>query len=189
VRSQYDHEPREHRMIELGGASVRGGGEPRVYLSPALHFVATINSDHTTRSLSPRVLDRAALVSLSVEPSHCLRQVGLDLDAEQLEAISDLDFRIRDLGGGFSYRTALSLQVALGSLELLDLDGWSALDLVLAQEVLSKVQLLAADSTDHHLLAQLIEWSEGLGARLPVCGRMIAGWRDSLEAGRDVQQA
>ncbi|MEZ6197779.1 MAG: hypothetical protein R3F20_18985 [Planctomycetota bacterium] len=28
-----------------------GGGHTRVYLTPALRFVATINTDHTTRRL------------------------------------------------------------------------------------------------------------------------------------------
>lgn len=50
----------EERTINLGG---RGDtGELRI--SEACRFVATINNDHTTQPLSPRIIDRAAVVSL-----------------------------------------------------------------------------------------------------------------------------
>lgn len=46
------------RHISLGGA------EGERYISPACRFAATINNDHTTTELSPRIIDRAAVVVL-----------------------------------------------------------------------------------------------------------------------------
>ena len=60
VRSQYVATNRNARTIRLGGKRVTGWGEkeePRVFLAPSVRMVATINSDHTVRALSPRVLD------------------------------------------------------------------------------------------------------------------------------------
>lgn len=189
VRSQYPPTPTADRTIVLGGEKLREGGASRLYLSPCVKFVGTINNDHTTRALSPRVLDRAAVVELSLEPAACLEQAGVSLAPEQVEAISELDYRVQELGAGFSIRTAQSVARAQRSLQQLELDSWDALDLVLAQEVLSKIQLLAMDTSSQHALTQLLEWSEGAGAKLAVCGRLISSWRDTLELGRDVQQA
>ena len=44
-------------QISIGGGDV-------LNIPKTLHFVATINNDHTTESLSPRMIDRAAVISL-----------------------------------------------------------------------------------------------------------------------------
>ncbi|NOT32265.1 MAG: hypothetical protein HOP15_17605 [Planctomycetes bacterium] len=192
VRSQYAENARFERTIELGGTGVRGWSghdAPRLFLSPALRMVATINSDHTVRALSPRVLDRAAVIELSIQPHEALRRVGLELEKQELDAIADLDFKLRQRGAVFSYRTAESLKACLGRLAEVHLDRTRALDLVLVQEVLSKVRLLAADPADVRLCDELVEWTESDGKGLLACQRVIAGWREALQSSQDVQQA
>jgi hypothetical protein len=192
VRSQYAPTNRNDRLIRLGGTSVRGWGpkdEPSVFLSPAVRLVATVNGDHTVRPLSPRVLDRAAVVTLAVAPQEALRRVGLELQKGELDAVADLDFRLRQRGAVFSYRTAESLKACLNRRTELNIDRMRALDLVLVQEVLSKVQLLAADPADLRVCTELVEWTESAGKGLLECQRVIAEWREALDNGEDVQQA
>ena len=47
-----------------GHASISLGDHRRLKISPALRFLATINNDHTTETLSPRLVDRAAVITL-----------------------------------------------------------------------------------------------------------------------------
>ena len=78
------------------------------YLSPAVRFVATMNNDHTTRPLSARVIDRAAVVDLTLEPRTAVAHAGLELTEDQILAIADLEFPLRPKGATFSIRSALS---------------------------------------------------------------------------------
>lgn len=48
------------RTISFGGKE----DTEKTYVSPQCRFAATINNDHTTEELSPRIIDRAAVVSL-----------------------------------------------------------------------------------------------------------------------------
>ncbi|MDP6540060.1 MAG: hypothetical protein QF410_11000, partial [Planctomycetota bacterium] len=90
-------------------------------------------------------------------------------------------------GARFSLRQARSLKACLERLAELDLDSWGALDLVLRQEVLSKVTLRAADPADQGVQRALSEWSEGPGKRLDGCRGAISTWSELLESGRDVR--
>lgn len=47
-----------------GHASISLGDHRRLKISPALRFLATINNDHTTETLSPRLVDRASVITL-----------------------------------------------------------------------------------------------------------------------------
>lgn len=187
VRSQLGD---KDRLIDLGGAGVRGWKDrvSSVFLSPAIRFVATINADHTGRPISPRVLDRSAVVDITLEPGRALTTLDVDLDTDQLSALEELDFLLRGKGATFSLRTAKSLKQCLVHRATLELDPWGALDLVLLQELLTKVRLLAVDPTDQQLVAKLGEWSEGVGQKLVRCCREIETWRDLLQANRDVQK-
>ena len=50
---------------DLGSHSKVNLGEDYVFGIPeTLHFVATINNDHTTETLSPRLIDRAWIIIL-----------------------------------------------------------------------------------------------------------------------------
>jgi len=188
--SQYEAEG--DRYIELGGRAIAGSeptAQTRVFLSPAVSFLATINNDHTTRPLSPRVLDRAALIELRMETKEVLARVGATVLADELEAISDLDFHLRSRGASFSVRAATSLRRCLDSLESLGLERWRAIDLVLVQEVLSKVRLMARDPNDEALILNLKKWGEQYGRHLSLASSVIAEWEDALNSGADVAQA
>ncbi|MBI5433187.1 MAG: hypothetical protein HZA52_10190 [Planctomycetes bacterium] len=194
VRSQFPASARRDRTLELGGQGVRGWPvteAAELFLSPAARFVATINNDHTTRPLSPRVLDRAAVVEVTIDPRHAVQQAGLTLDEEQIEAIGRLDFITSLKGATFSLRSALSLKACADDLPGLGIDLWGAIDLVLVQEVLSKVRLLVGDPADLNMVERLKDWSEreGRGKNLPECARLIASWEETLQEGLDVSQA
>ncbi len=191
VRTQFPADARKERTIQLGGHRVRNwsGTNTGVFLAPSVRFVATVNSDHTTRPLSPRVLDRAAVVEITIEPRDAIAAVGLELCDDQVDAIADLDFLARGKGATFSLRTSRSLRACVENMDLLGLtEPWKAIDLVLAQEVLSKVRLLAGDPEDKALCDSLGKWSEPLGKHLPECSRLISLWQEMLSEGRDVLQ-
>ncbi len=192
VRCQYPAENRHERTIELGGSQVaglKGADASGVFLAPNVRFVATINSDLTTRPLSPRVLDRIAIVELTMEPRRALAEAGLDLDPDMVSAITDLSFLIRSKGATFSFRSALSLKQCVSHLDHLRVTEWDALDLVLLQEVLTKIRLLSGDPSDHQVLRDLGHWADGHGAKLRRCASAIASWKEMLEEGQDVTQA
>lgn len=189
VLSQF--EDLQRRRIDLGGKNVRGivDSDEAVTLSPAIRFVATINNDHTTRPLSPRVIDRAAIVELDLEPSEAIRLAGADIANEQVLAITELDELLRNRGASFSLRTARSLNTSLKQAEAMGIGPWQAIDMVVVQEVLSKVRLLARDPNDAGLMKDLQRWSEKHGAALARCSRTIESWNELLDSGADVLQA
>lgn len=188
-----EYEDEKHREIMLGGKEVRGeepAGRTRVMLSPAVRFVATINTDHTTRSLSPRVLDRAAVIELALSATDALKKTHLEgiLNEDQTEAISYIDDRLRPKGVTFSLRTAQSLKACLGLSEKLGLSTWDAIDFVLDQQMLVKVHLFAHDQGDRKLLEDLKSWFDD-HAELWRSGQKVEGWERQLDADRDVNQA
>lgn len=72
-----------HSKVNLGEDYVFG-------IPETLHFVATINNDHTTETLSPRLIDRAWIITL---PQLSLRDYGslgneASIPAEEIEVIS-----------------------------------------------------------------------------------------------------
>ena len=181
------------RRIHLGGAGFdpEGGGRPvkDVLLTRAVHIVATINNDHTVMPLSPRVLDRAAVIELELTPKDALQRVGCSVSDSLLVTIMDLDDELRGRGLGFSVRTASSLGAALAHATALDVDEVGLLDHVLAHEMLSKVRLHVGDPGDQALLARLAAWQERHGAELPLCSALLETWDECLERGQDVVQA
>lgn len=193
ARSQYPEEQEKLRTLELGGKSIRGmpntqGG--RIFLTPALRFVATINNDHTTLSLSPRVLDRAAIVELSLEARTTLERAALVLEEKQIMAIEELEELLKYKDAMFSLRAADSLKRCIEHREQLNLYSiWDALDIVLLQQVLTKVRLLVGDPANDGLLQGLEEWRESYGKNLRKCANLISSWGEALKDGRDVIQA
>jgi len=182
--TQYDDEA--DRSIHL--CQTPEGNAREVFLSPALRFVGTVNNDHTTRSLSPRVLDRAAVVALEIRPKEAMRRVELDeLDDDLVKAIDDLDGLLAPRGAAFSIRTARALKQCLGLGG--DLTQRGAVDLVLSQQVLSKVDLSPHEPLDLRLVKQLGEWSGESGRTLERCGTLIERWQELLDSGRDVRGA
>ncbi len=192
VRIEYRGDDRVRRTIDLGGSGTTIDGEETrtgVFITPAVRFVATINTDHTTKKLSPRVLDRSAVIELTVDPATVIERLEIDLSSDQVDAIQDLDFLVQSKGAAFSYRSALSLKACLALGAELELDEWSALDYVVVHEVLSKIQLLAGDTSDAMFMELAMDWRQKHDSGLPMSAAVIEKWRDALEVGRDVIQA
>ena len=55
-----------------------------------LRFVATINNDHTTESLSPRLVDRAWVIRLPKAKSGIMRSVAVNTDGDEIISWSSL---------------------------------------------------------------------------------------------------
>ncbi len=192
VRSQYPDDQEKLRTLDLGGKGIRGmaGNASKVFITPAVRFVATINNDHTTLSLSPRVLDRASIVELSFEARNILERVRLYLEEPQIMAIEELDALLKYKGAMFSLRAAESLKRCIDFLEQLDLSStWDALDIVLMQQVLTKVRLMVGDPSNDSLMQGLEDWSESYGKHLRKCASLINSWSEALKDGRDIIQA
>jgi hypothetical protein len=191
VRSQYPDDQEKLRTIELGGKSIRGvANTSRILITPTLRFVATINNDHTTLSLSPRVLDRASIVELTLEPRATIERARLYLEEMQIMAIEELDALLKYKGAMFSLRAAESLRRCLDNLQTLEMNSpWDALDIVLLQQVLTKVRLMVGDPSNDSLMQSLEDWSESYGKYLRKCANLINSWAEALKDGRDVIQA
>ena len=191
VRLEYEPERRADRSIELGGERIAGEPEARasqVFLPPNLMLVATLNNDHTVRPLSPRVLDRGALIEISATGLAALELVNPDWPAEVKALVEGLNRILESRGVSFSVRSARSLQRAVHSLGAARM--LTVLDHVLLQEVLSKVRLMAGDTRDEKLLRDLLDWSQDeRHAELTLSRQRITAWNDALTAGRDVFQA
>lgn len=192
VRSQYPEDDESLRTIELGGSCPPDWHRPdcAVLLAPSVRFVATLNNDHTTRSLSPRVLDRASLVTVTLDVEDLFRRAGVAAAPDQLEAIKDLVDRLRACDVTISMRAALSIRHGLALGVSRGLGPWGVIDFVLATQVLSKVRLYAGDANALRMVGGLTDiWCERHGGRLPLCVSRAEMWRETLHAGKDVLQA
>ena len=95
---------------DLGPYSKVNLGEDYVFGVPeTLHFVATINNDHTTETLSPRLIDRAWIITL---PQLNLRDYSSfgnesNIPAEEVEAISWKS--LRDAFSPQNFKNAMNL--------------------------------------------------------------------------------
>jgi hypothetical protein len=178
--SQFDDE--RDRRIALAGPGAAQFAD--VFLSPAVRFVATVNDDHTTRQLSPRVLDRAAVVRLELTAKEALQRIGLVLDEKLVSAIADLHFLMRSRGASFSIRSARALKHCLAMEP--SPDPKVAVDIVLAQQVLSKVTLSAHEAGDVALLGKFEDWCAEQGAELARCVALASEWREAIDGGNDV---
>ncbi|MCA9000953.1 MAG: AAA family ATPase [Planctomycetes bacterium] len=176
--SQFAQE--KDRWIRLGNPSSEGN--PDLFLSPALFFVGTVNNDHTTQPLSPRVLDRVALIPLQLTVRNALSRIGHHLDEPLIGAISDLDRILSPRGASFSIRTAIALQDAESS----GLGQDKSVDIILLQGMLTRVRLMAHDPTIEGLLELTRGWAEQYGANFPRCAAWIANWQERSQG--DVDQ-
>lgn len=176
-RCQYPGESRRDRTIELEGHAVRGwerGGEASLFLAPSVRFVGTIDVEGTRRSLSLRVLDRSAVIPISMDPRTALERTSIKLTPKQLESVVELDQITRPLHASFSLHAAHSLKACLGRLDDLGTDAWGALDLVLRQEVLAKLAVRESAPP-----AEAIEaWAARFGAKLRQCALAVAEIRE-----------
>jgi AAA domain (dynein-related subfamily) len=192
VRLEYDANQLSDRTVRLGGKEIvgRSGRACSVVLAPSLRFAATLNNDHTVKPLSPRVLDRAALIEVTSSGRAALSRAGVELGDDLEDVIDELNDLLEPRGAAFSVRSARSLQRAMEAGSTNGMGLSRALDLVLVQEVLSRVRLMAGDPRDEQLLSRLQVWTQKPGcAELVGCAARIADWAEFLSAGRDVFQA
>ncbi|MCB2310433.1 hypothetical protein LGL55_04770 [Clostridium tagluense] len=101
---------KENRKINLG--------EDYIYNIPkTLRFLATINYDHTTETLSPRLVDRAWIILL--EGNSC----GSFLDNDQEQQTSEEIIMFKDLEKCFSYSSYYEVDEELPNQMYKELDG------------------------------------------------------------------
>ena len=192
VRSQYPLDAEEGRYIDLGGRPPTEWLESksRVWLAPNVRFVATVNSDHTTRLLSPRVLDRATLVPLDLRVDRIIQMVGLDLTSEQTEAVKALTHRTRTRGVSFSIRTARAIERGMKVAGDAGITAWRIVDQVLGSQLLSRLRLHAGDPSDIAFVESLSDdWDQNFAGNLPLCASRVEEWRSLIDDGLDVIQA
>lgn len=180
------------RSIDLGASFMVGPDQSTpcssIHLPPNLKFVATINNDHTVRPLSPRILDRSALIEVSASGKDAIKRAGLEAIPEVADIVEDLNYCLESHGVAFSVRTACSLSMVARYME--NMEPMDALDHILVQGVLSKLRLHAGDPGDELLLHRLQEWiSRPVCAPLVLCSERITSWDEARRQGRDVFQA
>lgn len=66
-------------------SSINLGNDNVFQIPETLHFLATINNDHTTETLSPRLIDRAWVITLPKNPSI---QVSQDIPNDQIKNVT-----------------------------------------------------------------------------------------------------
>lgn len=188
-RSQYGPDERELRRFPTVGELPEGWRAEEVWLSPNVVFVATMNVDHTTQRLSPRVLDRATVVNLRLDVSLLVRRND-SVEPEVGDALEHLGRLLADRELGVSYRTINSVDLAIQECETMGLTATSAVDLVVANQLLGRVRLYASEPGDLEFIESLeSDWVETFGASLPSTASRIEGMRERLENGLDVEPA
>lgn len=183
IRLQYPANSITDRTIELGGQSVRGwaqGAEPRLFLSPAVRFVATVDEPLRKGTLTSRLLDDIGIVELNISTSDALKLSGANLTSKQLEALIGLDKCTRPFHAGILLTTAHSIATCLNRQEELGLDNWKIIDMVLCQEVLSKLELSPGEGMDETLGHRLVEWGDGPGKKFTLASTRLSEIGDRL---------
>lgn len=190
LRASYPLEPARDRTIQLEGESVRGWEGPsrtRIFLSPAVRFVATLDEPVRTGALTTRLLDTAAVVHLTLTPARALELAEVALTKKQLAGVEALDEALRALDISFSLTEARGLSALLAEKETLGADPSRALDLILGQGILAKLELLAPDTAPERAHLALAEWCGEHEQELPRFAEGLRRWLDSgarIEAAR-----
>ena len=138
------------------------------HVSPALRFLATINNDHTTESLSPRLIDRAWIVTLPLPQDPGVTELTGRFDPVPMKVLEErfcpagdmqmnpsargllkeiYDYCRRQLAVPVSPRTELAIRryCAAGgklfeSVENVIVSAYIAVDYAVAQKVIPQVQ-------------------------------------------------
>ena len=102
--------------------------------------------------------------------------------------IDELDGILQTRNAGFSIRSADSMAKCIKRYG--DDTAIQVLDVVLAQEVLTKIRLHAGEESDLQFVEALAEWGSKPGREsLRLSRGMFHAWRQTLNDGRDVFQA
>ena len=169
IRLQYPASSNSDRTIDLGGESVRGwaaGSTPQLFLSPCVRFVATVDEPLRPGTLTARLLDDVGIVGLTISAADALRLSKAALTPKQVEAILALDTCCRPFQAGITFTTANAIATCVERQEELGVDSWKAIDMVLCQEILSKLELLTPSGIPDELGHRLVTWGEGPGKKV-----------------------
>lgn len=184
LRSQYPAQNTADRTLHLGGHKVRGwapdaGG--RLLISPAVHFLATVDDPLRSDTLSARLLDDVGMVKIEISAAQAIRLAGPNITPKQVEALTELDSMLRPLHAGITLTTATAIRTCLNELEALGMDAWQAIDTVLEQEILTKIELQDPTLVEQSLGHSLITWTEGPGKRLARSAARLCDWAERVE--------
>jgi hypothetical protein len=69
----------------------------------------------------------------------------------------------------------------LGKLESLEMDAWRAIDLVIEQEVMAKLELRDPTTVELDLGHSAIAWTEGSGKRLVNSAARLSDWAERVQ--------
>ncbi len=183
LRSQYPDQNTCERTIHLPGNAVRGWAADagsRLLISPAVRFVGTLDMPVRSSTLSPRLLDDVGIVDLNVSAAMAIKLVSPGLAPKQSEALIALDGIVRPLHAGVTLTTTVAIRTCLGELEGLDLDAWKAVDFVLEQEIIAKLELLDPASVEERIAHESIAWAEGLGKRFVRSAGRLTTWGERI---------
>ena len=182
-------------------------------ISPTLRFLATINLDHTTEVLSPRLVDRAWIIKLKAADINIEKPLGCKLDEncpvveysvfEQLSSpevttqkldplIVDRFNQIRgiflnDVGIDFSPRVIdMIRRYCLASKVLMDTstNSFVALDYAIAQKILPMID--GYGQKYKNLVEELIDVCDN--NRMPICNRILLEIQQKAESNMQYYQ-
>jgi hypothetical protein len=183
LRSQYPDQYTSERTIHLPGTAVRGwaaGAESRLLISPSVRFVGTLDEPARSRTLSPRFLDNVGIVDVNVTATSALKLINPGLVPKQAEALIALDNIVRPLHAGVTLTTAVAIRACLADLDALGLDAWQAVDYVLEQEILAKLELLDPGAVDEKAALEIEEWAGGPGKRFVRFADRLNAWSERI---------
>lgn len=179
LRAQYPATAMVDRTVQLAGDSVRGwstGAGTRLMISPAVRFVATVDDPMRAEVLTARLLDKIGVVELSVSATDALKLSETSVTPKQQEALLALDSITRDLHAGVTLSTAHAIRRCQEHIEELEIDAWRAIDLVLEQQILAKLELVAPGDLPPETARQALDWAEGPGKKLVCCAARLVAW-------------
>lgn len=194
AKTQYDPEDKPSRTLNFPGEGMEGGdaGRTGVYLSPAIKFVGTVNTDHSVRKLTQRVIDRSAVVKVAVDPKKIFQQLKLEVSSRLLQCILELNNRLEGRFR-FSYRTGKALNTAINLVMPMSstngeaLNELSAFDYVLMQEVWPRVSTsFQSDFSPAKIIDELESWINSYQDDLTQSYDLILDWKSRCRDGKNI---
>jgi hypothetical protein len=184
LRSQYPAQNTADRTLHLGGHKVRGWAPDaagRLLISPAVQFIGVVDEPIQGQTLSPRLINDLGMVRIDISAIQALRLAAPGVTPKQTEALLELDAVVRPLHAGITLTTATAIRACLGKLESLEMDAWRAIDLVIEQEVMAKLELRDPTTVELDLGHSAIAWTEGSGKRLVNSAARLSDWAERVQ--------
>lgn len=188
AKTQYQEDV-DARAIHFSAEIEGYPGKSSVFLSPAIKFIGTVNTDHSVRKLTQRILDRSSIIKIEITPSTILKHVGLeDIQNTLTECIADLNM-VLDGRYRFSYRTGMSLRIAIDMIKETEDESvaFKAFDLVLIQEVWPRVSSsFQSDFNAEKILGNLNRWIGEYGEQLVHSALILDDWNIRMSQGINI---